>query len=133
MQMTNGKIKANSRKCMLFLTILNFRYVPRYLFDRSFFPNYLDGGSGFVFTMETAAKLYNASLEMPLFLFEDVYFTGGCTAVQHTLYVDYFNFSRVKRFLLHLQVFALRRQTLSQGIQFISTMHFIRKYVCLKH
>ena len=110
--------------------------MPRYLYDEYFFPNYLDGGSGFVFTMETAAKLYNASLEMPLFLFEDVYFTGRCTAVQYTLdvsYVDYFNFSLVIRFLLHLQVFALRRLTLSQEIQFISIMDFIRKYVCLKH
>lgn len=66
------------------MTILNFRYVPRYMFDRNFFPNYFDGGSGYVFTMKTATKLYNASMEIPLIHLEDAYFTGRCTAAKCT-------------------------------------------------
>lgn len=97
------------------------------MFDRSFVPNFLHGGSGYVFTMETATKLYNASMGMPLNYLEDSYFTGTLLYVS---YVDFFTFSLIIRFLLHLQVFVLRRQTLSQKIQFISTMNIIGKYVC---
>lgn len=45
------------------------------MYDRKTYPNYLSG-SGYVFTMDTAEKLYNASLETPLLHLEDVYVTG---------------------------------------------------------
>lgn len=45
------------------------------MYDKETFPNYLSG-SGYVFTIDTAIKLYNASLEMPLLHLEDVYLTG---------------------------------------------------------
>lgn len=48
------------------------------MFDEFIYPNFLFGGGDFVFTMDTAAKLYNASMEIPLLVFEDVYFTGEC-------------------------------------------------------
>lgn len=40
------------------------------------YPNFLAAGAGFVMTMDTAAKLYNASMTVPFLLFEDVYITG---------------------------------------------------------
>lgn len=58
----------NSRKTF-------FRFTPPYLFDGEFYPNYL-GGSGYVFTMDTAKKLYDASMNVPLIHLEDVYLTG---------------------------------------------------------
>lgn len=45
------------------------------MYDRQLYPNYLSG-SGYVFTMDTAKKLYNASMEVPLLYLEDVYTTG---------------------------------------------------------
>lgn len=60
--------------------IINFvwivRFTPRYMYSRQQFPNYLSG-SGYVFTIDTATKLYNASMEMPLLYLEDVYTTGN--------------------------------------------------------
>lgn len=52
------------------------RFSPRYMFDRFVYPNFLVGGCGYVFTMDTATKIYNVSMETPLFVLEDVYFTG---------------------------------------------------------
>lgn len=46
------------------------------MYDRKQYPNYLSG-SGYVFTMDTAKKLYNASMEVPLLYLEDVYTTGN--------------------------------------------------------
>lgn len=51
------------------------RFTPRYMYNRQQYPNYLSG-SGYVFTIDTAKKLYNASMEMPLLYLEDVYTTG---------------------------------------------------------
>lgn len=39
------------------------------------YPNFLSG-TGYVFTMDTAEKLYNTSLTTPLLYLEDVYLTG---------------------------------------------------------
>lgn len=58
------------------LLMIICRFVPRYMYDKIVMPNFLTGGAGFIFTMDTAAKLYNASMEVPLFIFEDAYFTG---------------------------------------------------------
>lgn len=52
-----------------------FRFTPPYMYDGEFYPNYL-GGSGYVFTMDTAKKLYDASRNVPLIHLEDVYLTG---------------------------------------------------------
>lgn len=52
------------------------RFTPRYMYDKIVLPNFLAGGAGYIFTMDTAAKLYNASMEVPLYIFEDVYITG---------------------------------------------------------
>lgn len=51
------------------------RFNPPYMYDGEFYPNYLSG-SGYVFTMDTARKLYNSSMDVPLFHLEDVYLTG---------------------------------------------------------
>ncbi|XP_031634332.1 beta-1,3-galactosyltransferase 1-like [Contarinia nasturtii] len=53
-------------------------FSPPFMYDREIFPIFLAGGSGYVFTMSTAAKLYKASMEVPLVLAEDAYFTGIC-------------------------------------------------------
>lgn len=62
---------------MIECSFLHFRFTPPYLYDGEYYPNYL-GGSGYVFTMDTAKKLYNASMDVPLFHLEDVYLTGMC-------------------------------------------------------
>lgn len=56
-------------------TIFRYRFTPRYMYDRAIYPKYLSG-SGYVFTIDAAAKLYNASLELPILHLEDVYLTG---------------------------------------------------------
>lgn len=45
------------------------------MYGKKFYPNYLSG-TGYLMTMDTAAKLYNASMEIPLLHLEDVYLTG---------------------------------------------------------
>lgn len=50
-------------------------YAPTYMFEDKVYPNYLSG-SGYVMSMDAAAKLYNATLSIPLFHLEDVYLTG---------------------------------------------------------
>lgn len=54
---------------------IEFRYAPSYMYDEQYYPNYLSG-AGYVMSMDVAAKLYNASLSIPLFHLEDVYLTG---------------------------------------------------------
>lgn len=46
------------------------------MYDKSNYPDFLAGGPGYVLTMDTAAKLYQASMDIPLLHLEDVYFTG---------------------------------------------------------
>jgi beta-1,3-galactosyltransferase 1 len=50
-------------------------YAPNYMFDGSYYPDYLSG-TAYVFTMDTAKLLYNGSLNTPVFHLEDVYLTG---------------------------------------------------------
>lgn len=45
------------------------------MYEKSMYPKYLSGG-GYVFSMDTAERLYNSSLEIPLLHLEDVYLTG---------------------------------------------------------
>lgn len=56
--------------------IVAFRFTPRYMYSNTIYPNYLSG-SGYVFTMDTAKKLYNASMDTELLYLEDVYTTGN--------------------------------------------------------
>lgn len=45
------------------------------MFDGEMFPDYL-AGIGYVMTIDTAEKLYNASMDTPLIHIEDVFLTG---------------------------------------------------------
>lgn len=46
------------------------------MFDGETYPTYLSG-AGYVFSMDVAEKLYNASMDTPLLHLEDVYLTGA--------------------------------------------------------
>lgn len=46
------------------------------MYDKGIYPNYLSG-TGYVFSMDTAEKLYNVSMDTPLLHLEDVYLTGN--------------------------------------------------------
>lgn len=51
------------------------RFTPSYMYEGEYYPHYLSG-SGYVFSMDTAKQLYDASMSVPLFHLEDVYLTG---------------------------------------------------------
>lgn len=51
--------------------------MPHYMYDKKIYPNYL-AGSGYVMSIDTAIKLYNVSMKIPLLYLEDVYLTGLC-------------------------------------------------------
>lgn len=57
-------------------SMINYRFTPRYMYDKKRYPSFLAGGPGYVLTMDTAAKLYNAAMEIPYLHLEDVYLTG---------------------------------------------------------
>lgn len=57
-------------------------YTPVYMYSGNIYPNYLSG-TGYVMSMDVAARLYNASLSTPIFHLEDVYLTGICAAAAH--------------------------------------------------
>ncbi|KAK9500284.1 hypothetical protein O3M35_001572 [Rhynocoris fuscipes] len=59
------------------LDINNKWYVPKYIYHKSFYPNYLSG-TGYVMSRDVAAKLYHAALSTSLIHLEDVYITGIC-------------------------------------------------------
>lgn len=61
------------------------RFTPSYMYNKPTYPKYLSG-SGYVFTMDTAEKLYNSSLEIPLLHLEDVYLTGKRISFQLYFY-----------------------------------------------
>lgn len=46
------------------------------MYNTTVYPDYLSGSAGYVMSMDTAAKLYNASMKAPLLPVEDVYITG---------------------------------------------------------
>lgn len=48
------------------------------MYDKVNYPNFLAGGPGYVMAMDTAAKLYKASMEVPYLHLEDVFLTGIC-------------------------------------------------------
>lgn len=57
-------------------------YTPMYMYSGKVYPNYLSG-TGYVMSMDVAAKLYNASLTTPVFHLEDVYLTGEFVLILH--------------------------------------------------
>lgn len=65
-------------------------FTPRYMYDQDFYPTYLSG-TGYVFTMNAAVKLYNVSMNIPLFHLEDVYLTGKQTKKETFFYRQFLN------------------------------------------
>lgn len=83
-------IKLNKTNCFFFLEI--DRYTPRYMYNKKIYPIYLSG-TGYVFSIDVAKKLYNASLEAPLLHLEDVFLTGICAENAHIKPQDYHLFN----------------------------------------
>lgn len=52
-------------------------YCPAYMFNNTYFPNFLSG-TGYLMSLDVTKKLYNAALTIPLIHLEDVYITGMC-------------------------------------------------------
>jgi len=50
-------------------------YAPHYMYSGETYPDYLSG-TAYIFSFETAKRLYNGSLTTPLFHLEDVFLTG---------------------------------------------------------
>lgn len=57
------------------------------MYDKDKYPNYLSG-TGYVMSIDTVAKLYNASLETPVFHLEDVFLTGSVWFLSKTTIVQ---------------------------------------------
>lgn len=96
-----------------YVKIFNYyRFSPRYMYDKPIYPNYLSG-TGYVFSMDTAEKLYNVSMEIPLLHLEDVYLTGN------TIFY-FFSFvyitKRLHFFSSFRQVYALKKQASNRKI-----------------
>jgi len=71
-------------------------YVPQYMFAGKRYPNYLSGTS-YLMATTTVAKLYNASLDTPMFHLEDIFVTGMLSARVRIRPVDNIGFSYVRR------------------------------------
>jgi len=71
-------------------------YVPQYMFAGKRYPNYLSGTS-YLMAKTTVAKLYNASLDTPMFHLEDIFVTGMLSARVRIRPVDNIGFSYVRR------------------------------------
>ena len=88
-------------------------YVPQYMFAGKRYPNYLSGnssywnwsisfmlntkGTSYLMAKTTVAKLYNASLNTPLFHLEDIFVTGMLSAKVRVRPVDNIGFSYIRR------------------------------------
>lgn len=55
-------------------------YSPVHMYPHDFHPNFLSG-SAFVMSMDTALKIYQIALNMPIYHLDDVYYTGLCALV----------------------------------------------------
>jgi hypothetical protein len=51
------------------------RYVPEFMYDSKYYPNYVSGG-GYVISGPLVPVLFDKALQVPYFHFEDVYLTG---------------------------------------------------------
>lgn len=71
-------------------------YVPNYMFSARRYPNYLSG-TAYLMGRSTAAALYNASLDTPLFHLEDIFVTGILASKVHIRPIDNIGFSYVRR------------------------------------
>ncbi|CAH0551549.1 unnamed protein product [Brassicogethes aeneus] len=52
-------------------------YVPNYLYNKGMYPDYVSG-TAYVFSVDVAEKLLNASFSIPIVHLEDIYLTGIC-------------------------------------------------------
>ncbi|KAL0108517.1 hypothetical protein PUN28_015213 [Cardiocondyla obscurior] len=71
-------------------------YTPKYMYSEKTYPNYLSG-TGYVMSMNVAAKLYQAALVTPLLHLEDVYVTGLCAKRARVRPVNHPGFSYTPR------------------------------------
>lgn len=71
-------------------------YVPTYMFSEKKYPNYLSG-TAYLMDKSAAGKLYNASLDTPMFHLEDIYVTGILSSKVHIRPADNIGFSYVRR------------------------------------
>lgn len=53
------------------------------MYNKDSYPNFLADGPGYVLTMDTAAKLHNASMETPYLHLEDDHLTGELFLVEN--------------------------------------------------
>jgi len=71
-------------------------YVPSYMFSAKKYPNYLSG-TGYVMSRRAAEKIFNASLDTPLFHLEDIYVTGILSSKVNIRPSDNIGFSYIRR------------------------------------
>jgi hypothetical protein len=79
MAVVNG-MKTNKKtsltlKCLKKKILKQNRYVPEYMYDSKYYPNYVSGG-GYVISGPLVPLLFESALRVPYFHFEDVYVTG---------------------------------------------------------
>lgn len=71
-------------------------YVPSYMFSGKRYPNYLSG-TAYLMQRSTAIKLYQASLDTPIFHLEDIYITGILSSKVKIRPSDNIGFSYIRR------------------------------------
>lgn len=80
--------KINSRSVLIgtlickakpILDAANKWYIPKYMYQKPFYPNYLSG-TAYVMSRDVASRLYRTALSTALIHLEDVYITGICAA-----------------------------------------------------
>lgn len=54
-------------------------YTPKYIYHKTYYPNYLSG-TAYLMSRDVARKLYSAALSTPIIHLEDVYITGICAS-----------------------------------------------------
>ncbi|KAF5304838.1 hypothetical protein FQR65_LT07855 [Abscondita terminalis] len=57
-------------------------YVPKYMYPKAIYPNYLSG-TAYIMTTDVAIKLFDTALQVPLIHLEDVYLTGICAKLAY--------------------------------------------------
>jgi len=71
-------------------------YVPSYMFSGKRYPNYLSG-TAYLMHRNTASKLFQASLDTPIFHLEDIYITGILSSKVKIRPSDNIGFSYIRR------------------------------------
>lgn len=73
--MKTNKKTSLTLKCLKKKILKQNRYVPEYMYDSKYYPNYVSGG-GYVISGPLVPLLFESALRVPYFHFEDVYVTG---------------------------------------------------------